>query len=403
MNIKHWAMNRRQWLALSGAAFAARPGAGQTTASQTAGPAEKVEPDRLLLKDYRPNSIFKIPVTEIKRAKFPVWDAHCHPRAKSPEDVTAIVKIMDEVGVEKTVIVSRSNGERFNELHRLYSKYPGRFELFCGFDFSGLGQPGFGPSAIKELERCHKVGATGIGETTDKGLGLDRVIGTGAPAYLANQRANQRTPDKSMGLHPDDPLMDMLWERCAQLGMPIILHMSDPIWGYLPQDRHNDGLMNGFSWRLDNRPDLLSHEGLLQSLERTLQRHPKTVYIACHLANLDYDLTRLGKMFERYPNLYADNSARYAETATIPRFTAQFYQKYADRVVYGTDMPYNQRMFSTTFRVLESLDEHFYEQDLYFNFDYHWPMNGFGLPDAVLKKVYRDNLAGAFKQARGES
>jgi predicted TIM-barrel fold metal-dependent hydrolase len=185
--------------------------------------------------------------------------------------------------------------------------------------------------------------------------------------------------------------------------MPIILHMSDPIWGYLPQDRYNDGLMNGFSWRLDNRPDLLSHEGLLQSLEQTLQRHPKTVYIACHLANLDYDLTRLGKMFDRYPNLYADNSARYAETATIPRFVAQFYQKYPDRVVYGTDMPYNQRMFSTTFRVLESFDEHFYEQDLYFNFDYHWPMNGFGLPDAVLKKVYRDNLARAFRQARGES
>jgi uncharacterized protein len=392
-------MNRREWMMLSGAALAAAPRGARAQAQQPAPPApdtSKVEPDKLLLKDYRPKSIFKIPVSDIKKAKFPVWDAHCHPRARTPEDVDAVIKVMDAVGVEKTVLVSRSNGERFDAFHKLYSKYPGRFELFCGFDFSGVNEPGFGPAAIKELERCHRVGATGVGETTDKGLGLDRVIGTGAPAYLANQRA----ADKTNGLHPDDPKMDQLWQRCAQLGMPIILHMSDPVWGYLPQDRHNDGLMNGFSWRLDNRPDLLNHEGLLQSLDRTLAKHRDTVFICCHLANLDYDLTRLGKMFDRYPNMYADNSARFAETATIPRYAAQFYQKYPDRVVYGTDMPYNQQMFGTTFRVMESLDEHFYEQDLYFNFDYHWPMNGFGLPDPILKKVYRDNLKRAFAQAQ---
>jgi hypothetical protein len=44
-------------------------------------------------------------------------------------------------------------------------------------------------------------------------------------------------------------------------------------------------------------------------------------------------------------------------------------------------------MYRLTFRVLESLDEHFYP-DVY---HYHWSMNGFGLPDSVLKRVYRDN------------
>ena len=195
------------------------------------------------------------------------------------------------------------------------------------------------------------------------------------------------------------------WTRSGrsapQLGMPVNLHMSDPYWSYLPQDKHNDGLMNGFSWRLDDKPDIMGHNELIETLERTAKRHPKTVFIACHFANLDYDLTRLGRMFDRNPNLYADISARFAETAPIPRFAAAFYKKYAHRLCYGTDMPYNQRMFSTTFRVLESLDEHFYEQDLYFNFDYHWPMHGLGLPDQVLKKVYRDTALAAFAQARG--
>ncbi len=57
----------------------------------------------------------------------------------------------------------------------------------------------------------------------------------------------------------------------------------------------------------------------------------------------------------------------------------------------------------TTFRVMESLDEHFYEQDLFFNFNYHWPMHGFGLPDDVLKKVYHDTAIGAFQRARSSA
>jgi hypothetical protein len=31
-------------------------------------------------------------------------------------------------------------------------------------------------------------------------------------------------------------------------------------------DYTNDGLMNGFTWRLDDKPGILGHEGLLQSL-----------------------------------------------------------------------------------------------------------------------------------------
>ena len=104
--------------------------------------------------------------------------------------------------------------------------------------------------------------------------------------------------------------------------------------------------------------------------------------------NLDYDLARLGEVLERNPNLYADISARYAETGPIPRFAAQFYAKHADRLVYGTDMGMDTAMYRVTFRIMESQDEHFYEID---QFDYHWALNGFGLNDGTLKKVYREN------------
>ena len=397
-------MNRRKWMMISSAILATDPATAQSRqAAAVKNSDADVPPDQLLLKDYRPRSVYRIPVTDIKRSKYPNVDVHHHAGAKTPQDVEATLRTMDQVGVE-TAIAFCGVGASFDNSCKLYSKYPRRFQVWCGLNMAGVDKPGFGPGTLRELGRCHEVGATGVGEVSDKGMGIGGVI-SGASNWQGTRPRGgggagpqQRPP--LQGAHPDDPKMDAVWQKCAELGMPINLHVSDPYWGYLPQDKHNDGLMNAYSWRLDDKPGIMGHNELILSLEQTLRRHPKTVFIACHLANLDYDLTRLGQMFDRYPNLYADISARFAETAAIPRFTAQFLNKYPDRVCYGTDMPYSERMFSTTYRILESLDEHFYEQDLYFNFNYHWPMHGFGLSDAVLKKVYRDNALTAFKLAR---
>jgi hypothetical protein len=398
-------MKRRQLFMLPGLAFLAHPRFGpapQAGAAPSQGSGE-VLPDQLLLKDYRPKSVYQIPVSDIKKAKYPIVDVHHHARARTPQDVDELVKTMDKVGVEQTICFS-GIGPAFDASYGLYSKYPKRFDVWCGLDMTGVDQPGFGPATVKELERCHKIGAVGVGEITDKGMGIGGQIG--GPANWQGTRpaggggSGPRGVAARQGLHPDDPKMDPIWQKCAELGMPINLHMSDPYWSYLTQDRHNDGLMNGFSWRLDNKAGIMGHNDLIESLDRALKRHPKTVFMCCHLANLDYDLTRLGQMLDRNPNMYVDISARFAETAPIPRFASQFLRKYAGRVSYGTDMPYTQEVFSTTFRIMESLDEHFYAQDVYFNFNYHWPLHGFGLPDDVLRKIYRETALNAFKRAR---
>ena len=327
-------------------------------------------PATILLKDYRPKSIYKIPITEIAKAKYPIIDMHSHPYAETAQQIDEWIKNMDEVGVQKTVILTMATGKEFDDIYRKYSKYPDRFEMWCGFDLSGYNKPGFGPAAVKELERCRQVGAHGVGEIHDKGDGL--VSGK----------------SKAPEMHPDDPRMDALFESCAELGMPISLHVADPIWMYQKMDKTNDGLMNAYLWRLDNKPNIVNLSGMIDILDRTLARHRRTTFIACHFANLDYDLARLGELFERNPNLYADISARYAETAPIPRFASKFYEKYAERLVYGTDMGFDKPMYRVTFRILESLDEHFYEID---QFDYHWSLNGFGLSDDTLKQVYHAN------------
>ena len=325
---------------------------------------------QLLLKDYRPRSIYNVPVTRMEKARFPVIDMHSHNYAETDQEIAAWVRTMDELGITKTIVLSGDHGKEFDAVLARYKKFPGRFSVWCGFDYAGCDQPGYGPAAVVELERCFKAGAEGVGEIIDKGQGLFPTVPLAQP------------------MHFDDSRMDPLLEQCGRLGLPINIHVAEPKWMFEPMDKHNDGLMNAYKWRRDNQTNGLSHAELIVTLERAVKKHPRTVFVACHYANSCYDLTQLGELFDKYPNLYADISARYVETAAIPRHVAKFYQRYQDRLVYGTDMGFRKQMFLTTFRILETEDEHFYDWDISF---YHWPLHGFGLDNKILKKVYSEN------------
>lgn len=325
----------------------------------------------LKLKDFTPVSAYKLPHTKVDKASYPVIDLHAHPYAKSQEQLEQWVQTMDEVGIDKTVVLTYATGAGFDSLYRVYNQYSDRFILFCGFDYTGYDEPGFGPAAVAELERCVKNGARGVGELGDKGKGL----------FYCN-------PTPAYGMHIDDPRMDPLIEKCGELGIPISIHVAEPIWMYLKMDSLNDGLMNAYKWRLDDQPDILDHGEMVGTLENAVKKHPGTTFIACHYANCSYDLNILGNLFDRYSNLYADIGARYAETAPIPRFVNKFFERYQDRLVYGTDMGLNKSMYQVTFRILESEDEHFYAHEL---FSYHWALHGYGLAPQVLEKVYRQN------------
>jgi len=332
--------------------------------------AQDVSPEQLLLKDFKPRSIHSVEVTKATKARFPVVDMHAHDYAKTDAQVAEWLRTMDDLGIQKCVVLSQAHGREFDAVMARYKKYPGRFSVWCGFDFTGYDSPGFGPAAVAELERCFNAGAEGVGELGDKGKGMSY----SKPA--------------AWGMHFDDARMNPLLEKCGQLGMPVSIHVADPMWMYEPMDNHNDGLMNAYRWRLDNQTNILSHAQLLGTLENTVKKHRRTTFVACHFANCSFDLARLGALLDKYPNLYADISARYAETAPIPRAVAAFYERYQNQLVYGTDMGRAKAMYLTTFRILETRDEHFYDWDL---FTYHWPLHGFGLNDRVLKKVYSGN------------
>ncbi len=336
--------------------------------------------NNLKLKDFRPVSIYKNPKTEIQKAKYPTIDVHSHDNVNT--DVDKLVTLMDETGVAKRVILSYSTGARFDSIVDKYARYKDRFDIWCGFDYTGYETPGWEKHATKELERCHKKGAKGVGELGDKGLG----------EFYSH-------PVPGWGMHIDDPRMKPLLEKCAELKMPVNVHVAEDEWMYLPADSTNDGLMNSAKWKIDlTKQGILNHDQLIATLENAVKNNPKTTFIACHLANCCADLSKLGNLLDKYPNLYADLAARFGEFSPVPRYTSSFMEKYQDRLLYGVDtdgsnLNYEREMSQTTFRILESADENFYKHNL---FGYHLPLYGLLLSNEALRKIYGGNAKRLF-------
>jgi predicted TIM-barrel fold metal-dependent hydrolase len=332
--------------------------------------------DSLLHKDFRPKSIFVIPITTIHKAKYPAIDMHMHaPRGGNLDSIaSALLKNMDESGIQKTILFC-GTGKTFDQMASVFGKYSDRVELWCGLDLTGYDKPGFGQATIAELERCVKLGARGVGEITDKGKGLARGEG---PA-----------------MRIDDPRMDQILEKLAYLRMPINVHIGDPKWMYEPMNKTNDLLFEAYYYRLDNQKDIPDLDGMVATLDKAVKKHPKTIFIACHFMNQTYNLSKLGDLFDKYPNLYADVSQREAYVAAIPRYAKQFMEKYSDRLLYGTDQGYSLSMYHNTFRIWETLDEHFYAWDVS---NTPWPLSGLGLSDATLKKLYSENALRILKK-----
>jgi len=329
------------------------------------------EPE-IKLSEFRPMSIYKVPATHIQKSKYPIIDFHAHDNAADLKGVEAWVNTMDKVGVQKSLVLSYTTGPAFDSIVAKYAGYKERFEIWCGIDYTGCDKPDWSERAVKELERCYKQGARGVGELGDKGLG----------EFYSK-------PGASCGFHIDDPRMQPIIKRCGELHMPISIHVAEDAWMYEKPDEKNDGQGNAGTWHVDmTKPGILNHDQLVETLEHAVRDNPGTTFIACHLANTCSDLSMIARLFDLYPNLYADIAARYGELAPIPHYVHDFMEKYANKLVYGTDMGRDQSMYESTFRILESNDEHFYDHVL---FNYHWALYGLGLSSKTLKKLYNGN------------
>jgi predicted TIM-barrel fold metal-dependent hydrolase len=326
--------------------------------------------DSILLKDYAPESSLVVPQTRVSKARFAAIDVHSHSsqsRVKSAQDVDDWVRTMDEVGIETSVVFTGATGDEFDRQADLFlSRHPGRFQVYCSLDTTNLDAPDYSARAVRELERCYRKGARGVGESTDKGSGIQK-------GSLPRDRR----------LHFDDARLAAVWEKCGELHMPINVHIADHPSCWKPLGPHQERTPD-FQHFNQYGKDVWSYEELLASRGRLLEKHPRTTFIACHLGNQGNDFAALAKELDRYPNLFVDLSARDYEIGRQPRTAAKFLGKYRQRVLFGTDMERDANMYRAWWRLLESGDE-FIPGRLW------WRYYGLELPAPVLQSIYREN------------
>jgi len=321
-------------------------------------PNDRFDPGRL-------RSTLVVPETRVERFRHPVIDAHSHAYAETPEAIAAWVALMDRVGVKTTFILSGATGPALRELSARYApRYPGRFVMFAGFDKEAVEAADYGERLRRRLREDVAAGAAGLGELTDKGMGLVR---SGERRYFI-----------------DDSRFDPLWDEAGALGVPVFVHIAEPAAFYEPADERND-LRRSANWSLHGKGTPGFAE-LIAKFERVLARHPRTRFVAVHAFNLANDLGALGRLLDRHPNVDVDFAARMWELARQPFSARRFFARYADRILFGTDNGPDAPMYLAHARQLETEDEWFWPADAEW-----WRGYGMGLPDDVLKRVYAGN------------
>ena len=151
----------------------------------------------------------------------------------------------------------------------------------------------------------------------------------------------------------DDPRFDPMWEACGALGLPVAIHISDPEAFFLPIDRFNERyeeLHAHPDWSFHGK-DYPSNAELIAARDRVLARHPKTTFIGLHVGHGAENLAAVSAALDRFPNFNVEIGARIGELGRQPRTSRRFFEKYQDRMLFGTDaVPNGRRDAAADFR-----------------------------------------------------
>jgi len=338
----------------------------------------------------------------VPRSRYPVIDIHTHlsfaaktengvaigEEMKYLAPVDALLPLMERKNIRIMVNLTGGVGKGLDESIRKYQQpYPERFLTFTEPWWDRTNQPGYSKFQADEIVRAHQAGARGLKILKTLGLYLRDGISKGPLVKI------------------DDPRFDAMWETCGSLGVPVAIHVSDPEAFFLPIDRFNERFEE-----LNNHPDWSFYGGdfptnaeLLEARNRVLARHPKTQFIVLHVGNDAENLPYVGECMDRFPNMHVELGARIGELGRQPRMSRKFFEKYQDRILFGTDaVPHGtdtpqqvfvDELYEIYYRFLETEDEYFDYAPAPVPPQGRWRIYGLGLPDGILKRVYYENAA----------
>jgi predicted TIM-barrel fold metal-dependent hydrolase len=269
-------------------------------------------------------------------------DVHQH---VLPDTVMDALRLARAHGIE--VVVNLQGGTADGGLpHQVEAAATahGRVLVFAQLDPSGCCAPEWTAREVRRVERAKELGARGLSVT------------------------------RTFGAQVGDAAAAAIWEECARLGVPVLVHVTDR-----------------------------------EAFASAVLLHPGTTFIGAHFAGAADDPAWLQALLERAPNLYVDTAARLPELGRNAAAVRTLVLAHPDRVLFGTDLQYLEagdvtavvfgagmpggreemlRFFDGTWRFFETRDRHIPSPTPATGTH---DLEGLGLPRSVLEKVYRDN------------
>jgi predicted TIM-barrel fold metal-dependent hydrolase len=392
-------MNRRQMLGTAGASLLV----GTVARGAAAARSRESEPAGsrgLALSEYEPKSMLQVRESRVERSRYPVIDFHTHitvsardvngvslaPERKYLGDPNELIAVMDRKNLRSMVNLTGGFDSGLVETIQKYDQaHPGRFYSLTEPSYSRFLEPDYPRIQAEAIEAAHRNGARGLKILKTLGLYLRDNITTGKLVKI------------------DDPRFDPMWEVCGQLEMPVAIHVSDPVAFFTPTDRFNERyeeLSNHPEWSFYGG-DFPSNAELLEARNRVIARHPKTNFVALHAGNFSEDLGNVSESLDRFPNMSVDIAARIGELGRQPKTARAFFDRYQDRILFGTDATPNgvefpqqlfgDQLYEIYYRFLETSDEYFDYAPAKVPPQGRWRIYGIELPDPILRKVYLEN------------
>ena len=383
------AYTRREWVSATAASVLITP-LTESAGATGAAPSQQPGSAPLPLTQFQPKSMLHVGETRVQRARFPVIDFHTHVsrrRAQKPGVPPGeLVKTMDAVNLHTMVNLTGGTGDDLaGAIAGFDQAFPRRFVSMTEPSWTRAGETGYAAWQADEVGRAKAAGAVGV--KVLKTLGL----------YLRDGGASGKL------VRVDDARFDPMWETCGRLGLPVAIHVGDPEAFFLPIDRFNERYeeLNAHpDWSFHGK-DFPAFKEILEARDRVFARHPKTTFVALHVGHWAENLAAVGAMLDKFPNVHVEIGARIGELGRQPRTAARFFDRYQDRILFGTDavplgvetpqQVFGEDLYRIYYRFLETEDEYFDYAPAPVPPQGRWRIYGLGLGESILRKVYSQN------------
>ncbi len=145
----------------------------------------------------------------------------------------------------------------------------------------------------------------------------------------------------------DDLRFDPLFDHIIAQERMVVGHLGEPLNCWLPLEEmttNNDKnyFRNHPEYHMYRHPELPSYKDQMEARDRRLDKHPNLVFMGAHMASIEWNVDTLAQWLDRYPNATIDLAARMGQVFYQAKQdwerVRQFFVKYADRIMYATDM-----------------------------------------------------------------